>query len=184
MATPTTSRSLLLPQCMSSLSFLIHLKYVLHMVPFTDCALIEGSVTLWKLEYGCVTFMLFVQPINARELNKVDPIRACQYFDDCFKDPSTFTVAIVGTIDIEKALPLILQYLVSIFCPTFLLLCYPRCLLSTWLVIVCVVLRNMVLGVKLLWHWSKSEHMPGYKVLLYSPLVGWDSKTSKACDGI
>lgn len=145
MATPTTSRSLLLPQCMSSLSFLIHLQYVLNTIPFTHCALIEGSVNLWKLEYGCVTFMLFVQPISARELNKVDPIRACQYFDDCFKDPSTFTVAIVGTIDIEKALPLILQYLVSIFCPTFLLLCCPRCLLSTWLVIVQVFLRTMVL---------------------------------------
>jgi len=61
-----------------------------------------------ELNYGD---SYYFKPINARELNKVDPIRACQYFDDCFKDPSTFTVAIVGTIDIEKALPLILQYL-------------------------------------------------------------------------
>jgi len=54
-----------------------------------------------------------VQPITAKDLKNVDPKRACQYFNNCFKDPSGFTVAIVGKVEIETALPLILQYLVN-----------------------------------------------------------------------
>ncbi|KAH6755599.1 Insulinase family protein [Perilla frutescens var. hirtella] len=53
----------------------------------------------------------FFRPIKIGDLRKVDPFRACQYFSNCFKDPSTFTVVIVGNIDPSFACPLILQYL-------------------------------------------------------------------------
>ncbi|RLM93624.1 putative zinc protease PqqL [Panicum miliaceum] len=51
------------------------------------------------------------EPIRISDLKKVDPIRACEYFNNCFKDPSAFTVVIVGKIDPAISLPLILQYL-------------------------------------------------------------------------
>lgn len=57
-----------------------------------------------------------MQPIRISDLQKVDPLKACQYFNNCFKDPSTFTVVIVGNIDPAIAGPLILQYLVSYLC--------------------------------------------------------------------
>ena len=62
-----------------------------------------------------------MQPIRISDLKKVDPIRACEYFNNCFKDPSTFTVVIVGKIDPAVSLPLILQYLVctALFFPLF-----------------------------------------------------------------
>ncbi|KAL6577311.1 hypothetical protein OROMI_011587 [Orobanche minor] len=53
----------------------------------------------------------FFRPIKIADLKKVDPFRACEYFNNCFKDPSTFTVVIVGNIDPSIASPLILQYL-------------------------------------------------------------------------
>lgn len=53
------------------------------------------------------------QPIRISDLQKVDPLKACDYFNSCFKDPSTFTVVIVGNIDPSNGIPLILQYLVS-----------------------------------------------------------------------
>lgn len=53
----------------------------------------------------------FFKPIRAKDLKDVDPIKSCQYFDSCFKDPSTFSVVIVGNIEPAIALPLILQYL-------------------------------------------------------------------------
>lgn len=56
-----------------------------------------------------------MQPIRISDLKKVDPIKACEYFNRCFKDPSAFTVAIVGKIDPGVSLPLILQYLVMSF---------------------------------------------------------------------
>lgn len=65
-------------------------------------------------------FWVVLQPVTVKELKKIDPKKACQYFDNCFKDPSTFTVAIVGNVDPQTALPLILQYLVSDW-----LLCWP-----------------------------------------------------------
>ncbi|GAB4845677.1 hypothetical protein Ancab_039080 [Ancistrocladus abbreviatus] len=51
------------------------------------------------------------RPIQVRDLPKIDPRKACEYFDNCFKDPSTFTVVIVGNIDPVTARPLILEYL-------------------------------------------------------------------------
>ncbi|KAK5829923.1 zinc protease PQQL-like [Gossypium arboreum] len=53
----------------------------------------------------------FFRPIRLSDLRKVDPVKACEYFNRCFKDPSTFTVVITGNIDPTIALPLILQYL-------------------------------------------------------------------------
>ncbi|XP_042492213.1 zinc protease PQQL-like isoform X1 [Macadamia integrifolia] len=61
-----------------------------------------------ELNYGN---SYFFRPIRISDLRKVDPQRACEYFNNCFKDPSTFTVVIVGNIDPAVSRPLILQYL-------------------------------------------------------------------------
>ncbi|KAL6958556.1 hypothetical protein U1Q18_048858 [Sarracenia purpurea var. burkii] len=63
-----------------------------------------------ELNYGN---SYFFRPIRMSDLKKVDPFKACEYFNNCFKDPSTFTVVIVGNIDPAIASPLILQYLGS-----------------------------------------------------------------------
>lgn len=56
-----------------------------------------------------------LQPAQLNDLPKVDPEKACEYFDRSFKDPSTFTVAIVGNLDPTIIHPLILEYLVRLF---------------------------------------------------------------------
>ncbi|XP_051150426.1 zinc protease PQQL-like isoform X2 [Andrographis paniculata] len=61
-----------------------------------------------EINYGS---SYFFRPIKINNLRKVDPIKACEYFNNCFKDPSTFTVVIVGNIEPGIACPLILQYL-------------------------------------------------------------------------
>ncbi|KAH9303201.1 hypothetical protein KI387_014784, partial [Taxus chinensis] len=61
-----------------------------------------------ELNYGN---SYFFKPAKVKDLKKVDAKRSCLYFDSCFKDPSTFTVVIVGKIDPAVALPLISQYL-------------------------------------------------------------------------
>ncbi|XP_028806477.1 zinc protease PQQL-like isoform X2 [Neltuma alba] len=61
-----------------------------------------------ELNYGN---SYFFRPIRKSDLQKVDPLKACEYFSNCFKDPSTFTVVIVGNIVPSVAVPLILQYL-------------------------------------------------------------------------
>ncbi|ESQ42745.1 hypothetical protein EUTSA_v10012682mg [Eutrema salsugineum] len=61
-----------------------------------------------ELNYGN---SYFFRPIRISELRKVDPLKACEYFNSCFRDPSTFTVVIVGNLDPTIALPLIRQYL-------------------------------------------------------------------------
>ncbi|CAN8253030.1 unnamed protein product [Cochlearia groenlandica] len=61
-----------------------------------------------ELNYGN---SYFFRPIRISELRKVDPLKACDYFNSCFRDPSTFTIVIVGNLDPTIALPLILQYL-------------------------------------------------------------------------
>ncbi|KAJ7536029.1 hypothetical protein O6H91_12G054400 [Diphasiastrum complanatum] len=68
-----------------------------------------------ELNYGN---SYYFKPITVKDLRKVDPKKACRYFDSCYKDPSLFTIAIVGKIDPENALPLILQYLGGIPKPT------------------------------------------------------------------
>ncbi|KAG6556881.1 hypothetical protein Mapa_001461 [Marchantia paleacea] len=61
-----------------------------------------------ELNYGN---SYYFKPVTARDLNKVNPKKACEYFDNSFKDPSSFTVAIVGNIEPAKAVPLILRFL-------------------------------------------------------------------------
>lgn len=67
-----------------------------------------------ELNYGD---SYFFRPIRISDLRKVDPIKACEYFNSCFNDPSTFTLVIVGNIDPAIARPLILQYLGGILKP-------------------------------------------------------------------
>lgn len=55
-----------------------------------------------------------MQAWTEEALDKVDPKVGCLYFTDCFKDPSTFNFVFVGNIDTEKAIPLIMKYLVRI----------------------------------------------------------------------
>ncbi|XP_039004859.1 zinc protease PQQL-like [Hibiscus syriacus] len=61
-----------------------------------------------ELNYGN---SYFFRPIRISDLRKIDPVKACEYFNSCFKNPSTFTVVIAGNIDPSVAVPLILQYL-------------------------------------------------------------------------
>ncbi|GAB4852720.1 hypothetical protein Ancab_016931 [Ancistrocladus abbreviatus] len=67
-----------------------------------------------ELNYGN---SYFFRPIRISDLRKVDPFKACEYFNSCFKDPSTFTIVIVGKIDPVIACPLILEYLGGIPMP-------------------------------------------------------------------
>lgn len=76
-----------------------------------------------ELNYGN---SYFFRPIRTNDLRKVDPLKACEYFNNCFKDPSTFTVVIVGSIDPAIALPLILQYLGGVPRPPEPILHYNR----------------------------------------------------------
>ncbi|XP_020265173.1 zinc protease PQQL-like isoform X2 [Asparagus officinalis] len=76
-----------------------------------------------ELNYGN---SYFFRPIRIGDLKKVDPLRACRYFSDCFKDPSTFTVVIVGNFDPTVSLPLILQYLGGIPKPSETVLHFNR----------------------------------------------------------
>lgn len=80
------------------------------------------------LHFAFITHFL-VQPIRIRDLKKVDPLKACKYFNDCFKDPSTFTVVLVGNFDPTSSLPLILQYLVRFASWNIFSLDYPLSLL-------------------------------------------------------
>ncbi|KAL2635876.1 hypothetical protein R1flu_007355 [Riccia fluitans] len=76
-----------------------------------------------ELNYGN---SYYFKPVTARDLNKVDPKKACEYFDNCFRDPSSFTVAIVGNIEPAKAVPLILRYLGGISKPEKPIMEYQR----------------------------------------------------------
>ncbi|XP_071721497.1 zinc protease PQQL-like isoform X2 [Rutidosis leptorrhynchoides] len=76
-----------------------------------------------ELNYGN---SYFFRPTRISDLKQVDPFSACEYFNKCFKDPSTFTVVIVGNIDPTIARPLILQYLGGIARPSEPILKYSR----------------------------------------------------------
>ncbi|XP_061994559.1 zinc protease PQQL-like isoform X2 [Rosa rugosa] len=76
-----------------------------------------------ELNYGN---SYFFRPTRISDLQKVDPMKACEYFNKCFKDPSTFSMVIVGNIDPSIALPLILQYLGGIPKPSEPLMQYNR----------------------------------------------------------
>ncbi|XP_072967419.1 zinc protease PQQL-like isoform X1 [Typha angustifolia] len=89
-------------------------KIVMQMAEEAICAQERDPYTAFanrvrELNYGN---SYFFRPIRISDLKKVDPIQACEYFNKCFKDPSTFTVVIVGNIDPTVSLPLIQQYLV------------------------------------------------------------------------
>ncbi|XP_074269178.1 zinc protease PQQL-like [Silene latifolia] len=53
----------------------------------------------------------FYKPAQVTDLPKIDPAKACEYFDLCFKDPSSFTVVIVGNIDPAMIHQPIMEYL-------------------------------------------------------------------------
>nr|XP_043621332.1 zinc protease PQQL-like [Erigeron canadensis] len=76
-----------------------------------------------ELNYGN---SYFFRPTRTSDLRKVDPFKACEYYNKCFKDPSTFSVVIVGNIDPTIARPLILQYLGGIPRPSEAVLKYNR----------------------------------------------------------
>ena len=57
------------------------------------------------------------KPITLKTLAKMDAEKACRYFNECFVDPSHFTMVLVGAFDIEKILPLLEKYIGSIPCP-------------------------------------------------------------------
>ena len=54
------------------------------------------------------------EPITLKTLAKMDAEKACRYFNECFVDPSHFTMVLVGAFDIEKILPLLEKYIGSI----------------------------------------------------------------------
>lgn len=61
-----------------------------------------------RIKYGN---SYFYKPAQVNDLPKIDPKKACEYFDHSFKDPSTFTVVIIGNLDPAMIHPLILKYL-------------------------------------------------------------------------
>ncbi|AET05136.2 peptidase M16 inactive domain protein [Medicago truncatula] len=90
-----------------------NVKIVMQMAEEAVCAQDRDPYTAFtnrvkELNYGN---SYFFRPIKKCDLQKVDPLEACEYFSKCFRDPSAFTVVIVGNIDPTIALPLILQYL-------------------------------------------------------------------------
>ncbi|CAL5215055.1 unnamed protein product [Lathyrus oleraceus] len=90
-----------------------NVKIVMQMAEEAVCAQDRDPYTAFtnrvkELNYGN---SYFFRPIKKCDLKKVDPLKACEYFSKCFRDPSAFTVVIVGNIDPTIALPLILQYL-------------------------------------------------------------------------
>lgn len=79
------------------------------MLKLYDCIFWIGFPDEWCVKFTIVN----VQPIRISDLKKVDAFKACEYFSNSFKDPSTFTVVIIGSIDPSIARPLVLEYLVS-----------------------------------------------------------------------
>ncbi|XP_010536848.1 PREDICTED: zinc protease PQQL-like isoform X2 [Tarenaya hassleriana] len=88
-------------------------RLVMQMAEEAVCAQERDPYTVFanrvkEINYGN---SYFFRPIRISDLRKIDPLKACEYFNSCFTDPSTFTVVIVGNVDPTMALPLILQYL-------------------------------------------------------------------------
>ena len=54
------------------------------------------------------------KPITLKTLAKMNAEKACRYFNECFVDPSHFTMVLVGAFDVEKILPLLEKYIGSI----------------------------------------------------------------------
>ncbi|KAL8136373.1 hypothetical protein V2J09_002374 [Rumex salicifolius] len=66
------------------------------------------SKRVTQIKYGN---SYFFKSCQVSDLPKIDYKIACDYFNNCFKDPSSFTVVIVGNIEPSMANPLILEYL-------------------------------------------------------------------------
>lgn len=100
---------------------------------FRVCMITWLCQTFWEcLRFSLIILHCCAQPIRINDLRKVDPLKACEYFNNCFKDPSTFTVVIVGNIDPAIACPLMLRYLVR--CILF----FSSLCLGMWMWGVCV----------------------------------------------
>ncbi|PWA45380.1 insulinase (Peptidase family M16) protein [Artemisia annua] len=56
----------------------------------------------------------FSRPKRVNDLENVNLHKACDFFNDCYTDPSNFTVVIVGNLVPDVAIPLILKYLAGI----------------------------------------------------------------------
>lgn len=54
------------------------------------------------------------QTITVKSLHEMDSTKACAFFDECFRDPSEFTIVFVGAIDSTTFVPLVEKYLGSI----------------------------------------------------------------------
>ncbi|KAK9705868.1 hypothetical protein RND81_07G088100 [Saponaria officinalis] len=61
-----------------------------------------------RIKYGN---SYFYKPTLLTDIPKINPTKACEYFDLCFKDPSTFTIVIVGNIDPAMIHQPIMEYL-------------------------------------------------------------------------
>ena len=79
-----------------------------------DCLHIATYYASYQV-FNNAVLISFLQSPLVNDLPKVDPKKACEYFDRSFKDPSTFTVVIIGNLDPAMIHPLILEYLVSLY---------------------------------------------------------------------
>ena len=42
----------------------------------------------------------FYEPMTLKELDKIDPHVACQYFNDCFRNPAEFVMCLTGSLEV------------------------------------------------------------------------------------
>ena len=74
-------------------------------------AMFRFSSAVKALNYGnCY----YTEPMSERMLGLVSPANALAFFDGAFRNPAEFTVCLVGALDEEAALPIVLRYLGSI----------------------------------------------------------------------
>ena len=43
----------------------------------------------------------FYEPMTLKELDKIDPHVACQYFNDCFRNPAQFVITLTGSFEVS-----------------------------------------------------------------------------------
>lgn len=44
----------------------------------------------------------FYEPMTLKELKKIDPQLACQYFNDCFRNPAQFVICLTGSFEVSS----------------------------------------------------------------------------------
>ena len=44
----------------------------------------------------------FYEPMTLEELDQINPQLACDYFNDCFRNPAQFTVCVTGSIEVGR----------------------------------------------------------------------------------